>query len=68
MKCIKCGRRKSVQEIGHRTYRCGFCGTLFDDEPDEGGDYATDPARRMIREEERRERQLERFGRLRGNA
>lgn len=54
-KCIVCGRRKSVQRIAD-TFKCTACGAMFDGDPDEGGDYHSDPARRLERREERRQR------------
>ena len=36
---------------------CKHCRRLYDDDPDEGGTHHDrDPARRMVRDEERRER------------
>lgn len=54
--CIRCGRRKAVQRIGE-LLKCTACGAIFDDDPEEGGDYsARNPAARMERQERRRER------------
>ena len=59
-KCISCGRIKSVKKLPDGQYHCSGptgCGAMFDDDPDEGGDYAMgNPARRLERDEERRER------------
>ena len=51
-KCPKCGRRAPNGEGD--TFWCDHCLMMFDDDPDEGGDYGTDPTRRMMREEARR--------------
>ena len=54
MNCPFCSSKKvAVLEKGPRAmYRCCGCEALFDDEPDEGGDYSSkDPSRRMEREE-----------------
>jgi hypothetical protein len=52
--CIRCGSRKDVGEAGERRWFCHGCKVLFDEDPDEGGDYSTgDPSRRMEREERR---------------
>lgn len=48
---------------GDREYLCPNCKGLFDDSPDEGGDYSHNPAVRIERQERERER-LQR--RLRG--
>jgi len=56
MKCITCGRIKAVVQMTNHMYRCGHCGTMFDDNPDEGSDYSDfRPSARMEREERRRE-------------
>ena len=51
-KCPKCGRR-SVGGRGDLHF-CDHCQMMFDNEPDEGGDYGNNPERRMMREEARR--------------
>jgi rubredoxin len=58
-KCPRCGRRKSVQPQGScgDLFRCTKCGNVFDNDPDEGGDYSDrNPAARMEREERRKKR------------
>lgn len=57
MHCPFCGTRR-VAQGPDRTYRCGRCGSWFDDDPDEGGDYSNrNPGARLEREEARAERQ-----------
>jgi ribosomal protein L37AE/L43A len=52
--CPGCGRRKSVVRAGD-LFKCTKCGALFDDDPDEGGDYSDrNPAARIDRMERRR--------------
>jgi hypothetical protein len=47
---------KAVESAGD-LYHCRGCGAIFDDEPDEGGDWSDgNPAARLEREERRRER------------
>ena len=54
-RCPMCGsKRASVVEGG--LYRCAKCDGLFDDDPDEGGDYSFDPTRRMQCQEAREQR------------
>ena len=53
-RCPKCNRSGVVQ--GDQ-YWCRHCSMIFDDDPDEGGDYATNPARRMERQESRRHKE-----------
>lgn len=51
MKCPSCGKSKPAP-AGHRRYKCNRCGTLFDDDLLEGGDYDDrHPDARLIREE-----------------
>ena len=55
VRCPRCNRRQKRQ--GPDTlYWCEVCRCQFDDDPDEGGDYCTDPTRRIVREEGRRQR------------
>lgn len=55
--CIRCGRKSSVVAAGGGLFKCTKCGALFDDEPDEGGDYSDrNPALRMERADRARER------------
>lgn len=50
--CPRCGRRTQPQGGLHW---CTHCRALFDDDPDEGGDYSDrDPSRRLVRAEGRR--------------
>ena len=56
VRCPKCGRKQPLSKTPHDTYYCEWCRMMFDDEPDEEGDYCTDPTRRLMREEGRRER------------
>ncbi|WP_145307446.1 hypothetical protein [Gimesia fumaroli] len=58
IKCIKCGRVKTVKQISQREYRCSHCGTIFDDDPDEGGTHGHTPDYRIMKQEERRQRRL----------
>ncbi len=46
----ECGRRKSVVPWGD-VWRCTACGTCFDDDPNEGGDYYSDPGKRAERQD-----------------
>ena len=50
-KCPKCGCNRHVYEEGDRDWWCDLCKIAFDPDPDEGGDFSTDPARRAEREE-----------------
>ena len=43
-KCPWCGRIKAVKAIADVFY-CTHCRKHFDDEPDEGGDYYSDPSK-----------------------
>ena len=54
--CPWCGRRNQIYPHGEREYWCRRCNRVFDDDPDEGGDYYSDPSRRMERREELRRR------------
>ncbi|MEN0109232.1 MAG: hypothetical protein AAF805_00770 [Planctomycetota bacterium] len=55
-KCLRCGRRKSVQRVGEHLLHCTKCGCRFDDDPAEGGDYGDRPDLRMERDERSRAR------------
>lgn len=57
-----CGSKK-FQPAGPDLYKCLRCGGLFDNEPDEGGDYGHRPEARLMREEAARERRRDRLGR-----
>lgn len=54
--CPACGTKQPMRLPGESIYRCPRCGGMFDDAPDEGGDYCTDPTRRLERREEERAR------------
>jgi ribosomal protein L37AE/L43A len=47
-KCPRCGRYGSVLRIVD-FFHCTACDAEFDDLPDEGGDYFTDPTKRIER-------------------
>lgn len=50
-KCPHCGTAKQVSACGE-LYHCKRCGGLFDDDPEEGGDYDDrDPSKRLLRRE-----------------
>ena len=51
-KCPKCGRRAPNSEGS--VFWCEQCNAMYDNDPDEGGDYCTDPTKRVQREESRR--------------
>lgn len=56
VKCPKCGRPNRAG-LGDDRYWCVWCRVIYDNDPDDGGDYSDrDPAARMIREEERKSR------------
>lgn len=56
-KCPRDGR-PGVEQGTSGIFVCTHCRGLFDAEPDEGGDFSTfNPAARLIREENRKERQ-----------
>lgn len=50
-KCPQCKCKTVVQKIGDDMFRCGSCGGLFDNDPDEGGDYGWKPEQRALRQE-----------------
>lgn len=50
--CPFCKDKRTVK-LSEHMFCCHNCDAYFDDEPDEGGDYCSDPTRRMMREEER---------------
>lgn len=57
--CPKCGHRhrNAVSEVESRLWYCTRCNMMFDDDPDDGGDFDDrDPSRRLEREEARRAR------------
>jgi hypothetical protein len=59
--CIKCGRRRGVIALANG-FKCGGCGALFDSDPDEGGTHGNNPAARMMREENLRDRRRAKLG------
>ena len=59
--CIRCHDNRSVYHDGDRNYFCTACKIAFDDDPDEAGDYYTDPTRRIEREEKRATRRRKRL-------
>lgn len=65
--CPQCDGNRTYETETPGRWRCRNCDAFF--EPDDGGgDYSNhDPSRRLIREEERRQRERERqIGRRRG--
>jgi rubredoxin len=54
--CPVCGTNKKVVVIGTvgDQFKCQRCGGMFDNEPEEGADYFTDPTRRAELADERR--------------
>jgi len=42
--CPRCGTRAPRRA---EVYVCGKCGAMFDNNPNEGGDYAVDPTKRL---------------------
>lgn len=59
MKCPRCGRT-CVPQGGYLW--CTHCKALFDEDENEGGDYFTDPTRRLELAEEREARREDRNG------
>jgi ribosomal protein L37AE/L43A len=45
--CPKCGKTRPGLVKGGR-YKCNRCHAIFDQQPNEGGDYHADPAKRMM--------------------
>ena len=59
--CPRCGTNREVKAYREqRLFFCAKCKGQFDDDPDEGGTYRTDPTRRIESEEEFRNRNKER--------
>lgn len=58
VKCINCGRIKTVEKAFDDLYRCKHCGILFDDDPDEGGTHGKYPDQRALRNEKQQQRRL----------
>lgn len=51
--CPKCGRRQPPVGTPDAWYWCRWCRGYFDNDPDEGGDFANDPTRRAEQQERR---------------
>lgn len=51
--CPSCGASVAPPTVEVGLYRCGKCGGTFDDAPDEGGSYFTDPSKRLEVQESR---------------
>lgn len=49
--CPQCGHRhrNEVSQPEERLWYCHRCRMMFDDTPDEGGDFFTDPTKRIER-------------------
>lgn len=59
-KCPSCGSPKAIP-FGHRTFRCGNCDGLYDDDPTEGGDHSDrNPGARIERQEREQQKRRER--------
>jgi hypothetical protein len=54
--CPQCHTANHARPHGNNLFYCGKCGGIYDADPDEGGDYFRDPAKRMEVEERRRDR------------
>ena len=54
--CPLCRTAVDVVTIGTLEFRCNRCRGLFDNQPNEGGDYFADPSKRLERQEEHRGR------------
>ena len=53
--CPRCGRKHEKRPGNDAIYYCSHCQIQFDNDPDEGGDYASyDPAWRLQRQERTR--------------
>ncbi len=57
--CPKCNRKQPYRSADS-IYFCDECRMQFDDSPDEGGTYFSDPSRRMELEDERRAQKQQR--------
>lgn len=53
VRCPKCNR-KQPRHTSDSIYFCEVCKCQFDDSPDEGGDFFSDPSKRLERQEEDR--------------
>lgn len=61
--CPGCGGVQEKRIAGSSLYWCEKCQCQFDDDPDEGGDYADNPTRRIERQEEHKLRRQQRRSR-----
>ena len=50
--CPRCGKATTPHD--RDMWWCEACRALWDNDPDEGGDYSSDPSRRLERQEEQR--------------
>lgn len=59
--CPRCQNRsqRSILQIAD-TYKCGRCGAMYDNDPDEGGTHYSDPSKRLERAEDERARRQQR--------
>lgn len=62
-KCPACGHRGKPQGVTKEVFWCDYCGGLYDNEPEEGGDFYTDPSRRLELREEKSNRKASRVQR-----
>lgn len=53
VRCPRCGVKQKRKDDPDAVYYCSRCRGMFDNDPDEGGDYHADPSRRMERSESR---------------
>jgi hypothetical protein len=62
--CPVCKTSLHVNKIGltGETFHCGRCGGLFDPSPDEGGDFFSDPSKRLELQDEREQARIKRLG------
>ena len=58
--CPMCGHARKSKRRGPGDYFCQVHG-LYDDEPNEGGDFSADPSRRMQRQEARAQKHRNRY-------
>jgi len=52
--CPRCKTNRHANRHGREEYYCGKCDGIYDNDPDEGGDYGYDPSYRMEKQERRR--------------
>lgn len=58
-RCLRCHRSDQVYEEGARNFWCKRCKIVFDDQPDEGGDFSDrNAAARLEREERSQDRRI----------